>query len=75
LRGKWDRNTVHAVEISAIVDIVGIWEPENESKVTYILRKHPAVALLSPGELGRNSEAGGNEEMDPEDAGDDTLSA
>src|SRR3954452_3223855 len=46
IQGKWDRKTIHITKILAIVDIVGIWEPENESRNTYILRKHPATALL-----------------------------
>ena len=72
LRGKWDRNTIHATEISAIVDIVGIWEPGNlnESKNVYVLRKHPAIALLSPEELGKDSEVDGNEELGTENVGD-----
>src|SRR3954462_153678 len=63
IRGKWDRKTIHVTKISAIVDIVGIWEPENESRNTYILRKHPAIALLSTEELGMNSEVDGNEDL------------
>ncbi|KAF8955648.1 hypothetical protein BDZ97DRAFT_1907529 [Flammula alnicola] len=77
LRGKWDRNTIHAAEISAIVDIVGIWELENlnESKNVYILRKHPAIALLSPEELGKDTEIDGNEDLAPENVGGDSQNA
>jgi len=56
LRGKWDRSGIHATEITTIVDIVGIWEPKNESGHVYILRKHPAIALLSSDELGKDSD-------------------
>jgi len=48
LRGKWDQDTIHMLEISAIVDIIRIWEPENECKNIYVWRKHPAITLLSP---------------------------
>jgi hypothetical protein len=70
LRGKWDRSTIYVAEISAIVDIVGIWEPENESKHVYILRKHPAIATLSSEELGKDSEVDGNEEQATENEGE-----
>lgn len=59
LRGKWDDSTIHVVEISAIVDIVGIWEAQNvnpERDFIYILRKHPAINALSSDELGKDSE-------------------
>ncbi|KIM45730.1 hypothetical protein M413DRAFT_66195 [Hebeloma cylindrosporum] len=75
VRGQWDRDTIHAVEISAIVDIVGIWEPGNESKNVYVLRKHPAIALLSREELGKGSEADETEGLGTENAGGDSENA
>jgi hypothetical protein len=75
LRGKWDPSTIHVAEISAIVDIVGIWDPENESQNIYILRKHPAMAFLSKEELGNDSEGDGNEEQARESEGDNLENA
>jgi hypothetical protein len=68
IRGKWDRSVIHVANISTIVDIVGIWEPENESRNTYILRKHLAIALLNTEELGKDSEVDGNEDLTEESA-------
>ncbi|KAF8900457.1 hypothetical protein CPB84DRAFT_1778963, partial [Gymnopilus junonius] len=62
LRGSWDRKTVRTLEISAIIDIVGIWEPKNESERVYILRKHPGIALLNTEELGKSPEEDTDEE-------------
>jgi hypothetical protein len=70
LRGKWNRSTIHAIDIRAIVDIVGIWEPENDNRNVYVLRKHPAIALLSPKELGKDPEVAGSDELGPDIAGE-----
>lgn len=65
IRGKWDRSVIHALDLSSIVDIVGIWEAKSN---VYILRKHPALAMLSAEELGNAEE--GNKGEDTEVDGD-----
>jgi len=65
IRGKWDRSLIHALDLSSIIDIVGIWEAKSN---VYILRKHPALAMLSAEELGKVEE--GNTGEDTEGDGD-----
>ncbi|KAF8148929.1 hypothetical protein B0H34DRAFT_828287 [Crassisporium funariophilum] len=60
-RGKWDRSLLRIVDISLIVDIVGIWEAKD---YVYILRKHPALAMLSAEELGNAEHDSGDSEED-----------
>jgi hypothetical protein len=49
IKGKWDHSLIHALDLSSIIDIVGIWEAKSN---VYILQKHPALAMLSAEELG-----------------------
>ena len=72
LRGQWNHNTIHTIDVSAIVDIVGIWDSENENQDIYILRKHPAISLLSAEEVGKDSEVDGDEVFELEKAGGDS---
>lgn len=57
IRGRWppehpsSTNTRMAIDISAMISVVGIWEPET-SKNVYVLRKHPALELCSPSDIG-----------------------
>jgi hypothetical protein len=51
LRGKWgDDNSIVAMEVGNVRDIVGVWEAE--SKYVYTLRKHPSLLTLIPSERG-----------------------
>ena len=72
LRGQWNHNTIHTIDVSAIVDIVGIWNSENENRDIYILRKHPAISLLNAEEVGKDSEVDGEEDFELEKAGGDS---
>ena len=65
IRGKWDHSLIHALDLSSIIDIVGIWEAKSN---VYILWKHPALAMLSAEELGKVE--GGNTGEDTEGDGD-----
>ena len=72
LRGQWYHNTIHTIDVSAIVDIVGIWDSENENRDIYILRKHPAISLLNAEDVGKDSEVDGEEDFELEKAGGDS---
>jgi hypothetical protein len=51
-RGRWDPS-FRAVNSVWIRDIVGTWKLKGaDSPRTYVLRKHPGLALLTPEELG-----------------------
>jgi len=50
-RGVWNTKTPKVANVCDILSIVGIWTSET-SKRTYILRKHPGLALLSMEESG-----------------------
>jgi hypothetical protein len=65
--GRWDRSNLHTVDISAIIDIIGIWEPQWADDRIYILRKHPALDLLSPNELGKGLELEDEEDQSLKD--------
>jgi hypothetical protein len=43
IRGQSWSAALHAMKVSSVVDIVGIWE---YAKHIYILRKHPGLAML-----------------------------
>ena len=60
LGGDWK-----VLDLSSIIDIAGIWEAKSN---VYILRKHPALAMLSGEELGNAEE--GNKGEDTEVDGD-----
>lgn len=53
VRGRWpsEPDKLHAVEISSISCLVGIWASPLSHNV-YVLRKHPALDLCSPSEIG-----------------------
>lgn len=44
IRGQSWSATLHAMKVSSVLDIVGIWKYSNH---IYILRKHPGLAMLS----------------------------
>lgn len=51
IRGKWaDDDSVLAMEVGNVQDVVGVWEAE--SKYVYMLRKHPSLLSLMPSERG-----------------------
>ncbi|KIM39633.1 hypothetical protein M413DRAFT_29330 [Hebeloma cylindrosporum] len=51
-RGVWNRQTLKVADVAAILNIVGIWTASETSGRTYILRKHPGLAMLSKEECG-----------------------
>jgi len=52
-RGVWNRHTPMVANVVDILNIVGIWTaPSETSGRTYILRKHPGLAMLSKEEAG-----------------------
>ncbi|TFK38319.1 hypothetical protein BDQ12DRAFT_605726, partial [Crucibulum laeve] len=53
LRGNWS-NEIKVLNISMVVDIIGIWSPSDDAKNIYILRKHPGLAHLNEEESGKN---------------------
>lgn len=53
IRGHPWSDSVHVLQTSDIIDIVGIWD---ETSNIYILQKHPALDLLTPEECGRDGE-------------------
>jgi len=44
IRGQSWSDTLHAMKVSSVLDVVGIWE---YSKHIYMLRKHPGLAMLN----------------------------
>ena len=48
IRGQSWSAALHAMKVSSVLDIVGIWE---YSKHIYMLRKHPGLAMLSKEEI------------------------
>lgn len=62
IRGTWSTN-IACINIKHIVDIVGIWEGIVTNKV-YMIRKHPALALLNAIELGNDLSEGSMNEDD-----------
>ncbi|KAF8995356.1 hypothetical protein BDQ17DRAFT_1218084, partial [Cyathus striatus] len=54
--GKWNDNQIYVMEVTNIIDIVGIWESKNGSGNVYVLRKHPGTAFLTTEELGAGTE-------------------
>jgi hypothetical protein len=51
-RGVWNRQTLKVANVVNILNIVGIWTASETSKHSYILRKHPGLAMLSTEESG-----------------------
>ncbi|KIM35111.1 hypothetical protein M413DRAFT_79735 [Hebeloma cylindrosporum] len=51
-RGVWNRQTPKVANVVDILNIVGIWTASETSQRTYILRKHPGLAMLSTEECG-----------------------
>jgi len=43
IRGQSWSAALHAIKVSSVLDIVGIWE---YAKHIYVLRKHPGIAML-----------------------------
>ncbi|KAH6913248.1 hypothetical protein BKA70DRAFT_1096293 [Coprinopsis sp. MPI-PUGE-AT-0042] len=64
-RGHWD-SALHALNVVWLRDIVGTWKLKGSlgSPRTYILRKHPGLALLTPEELGLPEKTDGAEGLD-----------
>lgn len=54
---KWSQEDF-VLDASEIVDLVGIWEGPNH---IYILKKHPALSMLSKEELDREDDANEND--------------
>ena len=51
-RGIWNRQTPKVENVVNILNIVGIWTASESSKCSYVLRKHPGLAMLSMEEAG-----------------------
>ena len=51
-RGVWNRQTLKVANVVNILNIVGIWTASETSQRSYILRKHPGLAMLSTEESG-----------------------
>jgi hypothetical protein len=51
-RGVWNRQTPKVADVVNILNIVGIWTASETSQRSYILRKHPGLAMLSTEESG-----------------------
>ena len=51
-RGYWNRITPKVANVVDILNIVGIWTASETSERSYILRKHPGLAMLSTEESG-----------------------
>jgi hypothetical protein len=51
-RGVWNRQTPKVMNVVDILNIVGIWTASETSQRSYILRKHPGLAMLSTEESG-----------------------
>ena len=58
-RGVWNRHTPMVANVVDILNIVGIWTVPETSGHTYILRKHPGLAMLSKEESGISASDGG----------------
>lgn len=52
IRGVWNRQFLKAANVVNILNIVGIWTASETSQCSYILRKHPGLAMLSTEESG-----------------------
>ena len=61
-RGIWNTKTPKVANVVDILSVVGIWT-SGISKKTYILQKHPALAMLSMEESGLVEEANTDEDM------------
>jgi len=57
-RGVWNRQTLKVANVVNILNIVGIWTASETSQRSYILRKHPGLAMLSTEESGIPTEDG-----------------
>lgn len=51
-RGVWNRQILKVANVVNILNIVGIWTASETSQCSYILRKHPGLAMLSTEECG-----------------------
>ena len=62
IQGQSWSDTLHAIKVSSVLDVVGIWE---YSKHIYMLRKHPGLAMLNKEEKEEGDLD--NEDDEPED--------
>ena len=60
LEGKWEEETMLALDAKDIISLVGIWVGK---KSVWILRKHPGLAMLTPEECGIEDSDGGEDEI------------
>jgi len=51
-QGVWNRQILKVENVVNILNIVGVWTASESSKRTYILQKHPGLAMLSTAENG-----------------------
>ncbi|KIM36905.1 hypothetical protein M413DRAFT_77629 [Hebeloma cylindrosporum] len=68
-RGNWDTTNISVTDITNILNIVGIWDAPTSGK-TYILRKHPGLAMLSVEESGIDMSGEDSRANEDEDSGD-----
>ena len=58
IRGQSWSAELHAMKVSSVLDIVGIWK---YSEHIYLLRRHPGLAMLSIEERGEEDSDDGND--------------